>query len=144
MQQQNAPRIGVAVFVVREGRILLGQRLGRFGTGTWALPGGHLEFGESIEDCGRRETREETGLELGALRTGPYSNNVFVDEQAHYVTLFLIAQDVVGEPQVLEPDKCRQWQWFDWSALPSPLFPSLRSLVDAGFDPRDLAATPAV
>lgn len=33
--------------------------------GCYALPGGHLDFGESWEEAGRREVMEETGLELG-------------------------------------------------------------------------------
>ncbi|KAK5262261.1 hypothetical protein LTR40_000601 [Exophiala xenobiotica] len=65
------PRIGVAVFIVHPSptpsdpsgwKLLLGQRLGSHGSGTWALPGGHLEMGEEFEDCAAREILEETGL----------------------------------------------------------------------------------
>ncbi len=135
MQQQNAPRVGVAVLVLRDGKVLLGKRIGAFGAGTWALPGGHLEFGESIEDCARREVLEETGLTLDALITGPYSNNVFAVEDKHYVTLFMIAPSATGTPEAREPDKCRAWSWFPWTALPTPLFPSLQSLQRSGFVP---------
>jgi ADP-ribose pyrophosphatase YjhB (NUDIX family) len=66
------PQVGVGVIVLREGKVLLGRRRGSHGAGTWALPGGHLEFGESVEDCALRETEEETGLAVKILGQGPY------------------------------------------------------------------------
>lgn len=132
-----APRIGVGVIVCREGRVLLGQRLGPHGTGTWALPGGHLEFGESVEQCAARELLEETGLEVdaAALSRGPYISNLFAAEGLHYVTLFVVAHSHVGEPQPREPAKCAGWSWWPWSALPQPLFPPLATLCASGYRP---------
>lgn len=130
------PRVGVGVIVLRDGRVLLGQRAGAHGAGTWAFPGGHLEFGETVEDCARREVAEETGLVLGALHPGPYGNDPMPDEGRHYVTCFVLAAAAGGEPQRREPDKCLDWAWFPWSALPSPLFGPVRRLVDSGFVPK--------
>src|SRR5437867_13297658 len=81
------PQIGVGVLLLRDSHVLLGQRRGSHGSDTWAPPGGHLEFGESVEDCARREVREETGLALQNIRPGPYTNDVFIAEGKHYVTL---------------------------------------------------------
>ena len=53
----DGPRVGVGVIVLREGRVLLGRRLGSHGAGTWQFPGGHLEAFERVEDCARREVR---------------------------------------------------------------------------------------
>lgn len=129
------PRVGVAVFVLRGGRFLLGRRRGAHGAGAWALPGGHLEFGESIEACARREVAEETGLVLTNIRLGPYSNDHFVAEGRHYVTLFVLADAPGGEPTLREPEKCDGWEWRSWSELPEPLFLPLRSLKERGFTP---------
>jgi len=130
------PRVGVAAFVLRGDRFLLGRRRGSHGAGEWALPGGHLEFGESIEACARREVAEETGLEIGAIRPGPYSNDLFTGEGKHYVTLFVLADAPVGDPELREPEKCDGWEWHRWSELPEPLFLPLRSLKALGFTPR--------
>lgn len=50
------PGVGLGVFVIHPDgeRILVGKRLVKDGHGQWALPGGHLEFGESFEDCAKR------------------------------------------------------------------------------------------
>src|SRR5258707_8500479 len=56
--QVATPQVGVGVVVVRDGKVLLGLRRGSHGSGAWALPGGHLEWGESVESCARREVTE--------------------------------------------------------------------------------------
>jgi len=133
----NVPRVGVGVIVLRHGLVLLGERIGTHGAGTWALPGGHLEFGETIEQCAVREVCEETGLELHGLTPGPYTSDFFATEHKHYVTLFLLSQLNDGEPEVREPAKCARWAWFRWSALPTPLFQPLETLCRTGYVPPD-------
>ena len=125
----NQVRVGVAAVIFREGRILLGERIGSHGANTWATPGGHLELGESIEECAQRETLEETGLEVGAFRKLGFTNDIFEKEGKHYVTLYVVATSTSGEPQVMEPHQCKQWQWFDLDELPEPLFLPLVNLL---------------
>ena len=132
-------RVGVGVLIVRDGRVLLGVRRGSHGAGTWAPPGGHLEFGESVEACARREAAEETGLALAAVEPGPYTVDTFPEEGKHYVTLFALATAPEGEPRALEPDKTAAWEWHDWRALPAPLFAPLASLLARGFVPPGVA-----
>ena len=129
------PRIGVAVVVIKSGRVLLGKRKGAHGAGTWALPGGHLQFGETIEACARREVMEETGLSISDIKTGPYTNDIFTQEDKHYVTLYMVARYDSGRLQTLEPDKCERWAWFDWDHLPQPRFLSLGNLLRRRFNP---------
>ena len=59
-----APQVGVGVLILRDGKVLLGRRKGSHGAGCWSAPGGHLEFGETLEDCAAREVLEETGLKI--------------------------------------------------------------------------------
>jgi 8-oxo-dGTP diphosphatase len=127
------PRVGVGVLVIESGRILLGKRRGSHGAGTWSAPGGHLEFGESVEACALREVLEETNLIIKNLRFGPFTNNVFETEKKHYVTVFVIATPASGTLTNREPQKCEGWAWFPWSSLPEPLFAPLITLRDQGF-----------
>lgn len=135
------PQVGVGVLIIRDGRILLGKRAGSHGAGTWALAGGHLEFGESIEACARREVWEETGLTLSRVLPAPYTNDVMADEGKHYVTCFVEAT-VAGDepPRILEPGKCLAWEWFRWTDLPEPLFLPVKTLARTGFVPALLSA----
>ncbi len=138
------PRVGVGVLVLRDGLLLLGQRRGAHGQGTWAPPGGHLEFGESVEACAAREVREETGLELTRTAPGPCINTIFRAEQQHYLTVFIVATCAPGMPQRCEPEKCDGWHWFAWDALPHPLFAPLEQLGASGFVPvAPAVATPS-
>jgi 8-oxo-dGTP diphosphatase len=122
------PKVGVGVVVIKGGKILLGKRKGAHGSGSWSPAGGHLEFGESLEACAKRELLEGTGLKALSFQLGPWTNDVF-EEGKHYITLFVFVHDFEGEPQPMEPEKCESWHWFDWNALPSPLFSPVSSLI---------------
>lgn len=128
--------VGVGVIILRDNRILLGKRKGSHGADTWAPPGGHLDFGETVEECARREVFEETGIVVSNIVRGPYTSNVFPEVGKHYITLFVIAQASAGEPELREPSKCQGWEWHDWHHLPAPLFAALQSLRDSGFTPQ--------
>src|SRR3954464_12397387 len=101
----NKPGVGVGVFVWRGGEILIGQRKGAHGADTWSVPGGHLEFGESWEEAALREVIEETGVVAGKPRFVAVTNDIFIEEDKHYVTLWIFTDWVSGEPALTEPDK---------------------------------------
>ncbi len=122
-------RVGVGVILIRDNKMLLGERMGSHGANTWSPPGGHLEFGENIETCAIRETLEETGLIINNVERLTFTNDFFEQEAKHYVTLFMTATEITGEAKVTEPDKCKQWQWFELNALPQPLFLPLKNLL---------------
>jgi 8-oxo-dGTP diphosphatase len=125
------PRIGIAVLIWREGRLLLGRRLSGQGAGTWQLPGGHLAPREDVLTCARREVREETGLEVESLAPAVWTENLFEQAGLRYVTLYVTAGRSRGEPRALEPHKAAQWGFFRPAALPTPLFAPLQSLLEA-------------
>jgi len=95
-------RIGCSATIFDENRqkVLLTRR---DDNGLWCLPGGHMDPGESAEECCVREVLEETGLQVRVKRlTGVYSNPhqlvVYRDgEQAHFVVLNFEVEVVGGE-----------------------------------------------
>jgi len=129
------PQVGVGVIVIRDRRILLHRRKNAHGAGTWSCPGGHLEFGESWEECARREVMEEAGIRIRNIRFGTATNDIFEKEDKHYITLFMLADHDSGEPKVMEPDKCAGWEWFEWGQLPTPLFLPFVNLLKTDFRP---------
>ena len=135
IQEIQYPKVGVGVIVVKDGKILIGKRKNAHGEGTWAFPGGHLHFGESWEDCARGEVKEETGIEIGNLTLACTTNDIFPKESKHYITIYMRADWVSGEPRVLEPDKCEGWEWHPWDNLPSPRFIPLQNLLKSGYRP---------
>lgn len=116
----NQVRVGVGIMVVRDGQVLLGKRLGSHGAGEYAWPGGHLEFGETIEECIAREIEEETGLTVHPVRPVALSNVIKYDR--HYIDIQYLVEYVSGSPEVREPDKVESWDWYPLDALPQPLF----------------------
>ena len=140
-QSQTRPKVGVGVLITSPkypGCVLLGKRLGSAGSGTWATPGGHLEFGESWTDCATREVKEETGLDVHNVRPGTVINVVDPATNYHYVAVFMVAEARAGaEPYNAEPLKCEGWHWVNWAIdLPTPVFATLAKLRTLGFDPR--------
>ncbi|KAK4260901.1 hypothetical protein QN277_003962 [Acacia crassicarpa] len=133
------PRVGVAVFLTKGGSVLFGRRLSTVGNSTFALPGGHLEFGESFEECAIREVKEETGMKITKTEFLTVTNWVLPEgpKPGHYVIIFMRAEpaNAEEEPKNMEPNKCEGWDWYEWENLPKPLFEPLQKLVDEGFKP---------
>ncbi len=116
------PRIGVGVFIFKEGQFLMGKRKGSHGADSWSVPGGWLEYQETLEDAAKREVQEETGLEIKDIHFGALTNNIFWNEDVHSITVWMISKWVAGKPQIMEPDKFIEQRWVDFDTMPEPLF----------------------
>ena len=127
--EAERPKVGISSMAFKNGKVLLGKRKGSHGATMWATPGGHLEYGESIEAGAVRELREETGLIAHSCVRGPYTNDLIAPKNKHYITLFVFIHEFEGELSCLEPHKCEGWEWFDWDHLPEPLFTPLVTLI---------------
>lgn len=114
------PKIGVNVFVFKNNKILLGKRIGKVGYGTWCLPGGHFEWGESLVEAAKRELFEETGLKAKKLEFLHLINDPL--DSTHYVHINFLAKDWKGKPKVVEIDKFEKWLWFNIDEIPKEIF----------------------
>lgn len=122
-------RVGVGVLVWKDGLFLTGHRRGSHGADTWSMPGGHLEFGETWEECATREVQEETGIAVRNVRFLAVTNDLFKDENKHYITIWMQCDWQSGEPTIMEPDKFIQMEWRSPDDLPSPLFLPWKQLI---------------
>ncbi len=114
-------KIGSNVLLVRDGKILFGKRLNCAGAGTYGVPGGHVEFGESPEACAIRELKEETGLVVDKLKLVSIINDPRQDT-GHYLQFVFLCESFDGEPVTVEPHKCAGWEWFDIDNPPKDVF----------------------
>ena len=124
-------KVGIGCWIKNpNGQFLFGRRLSKHGNGTWAPPGGKLEFGETPEQCAARELLEETGICLTAsdFRVFGITNDIFPDK--HYITIHMRADlNFSPRPTVKEPDKCSHWVWFNLKMLPDNLFLPVQNLL---------------
>lgn len=129
----RAPRIGIGVFVFKDGKFLMGKRRNAHGDGHWSIPGGHLEQGESFVEAASREVLEETGLKIKNIRFGAVTNDLFEKEDKHYVTIWMLSDWDEGKERITEPDKFVEMQWRDFDNLPKPLFLPWKQLLSSQF-----------
>lgn len=115
-------------------KVLLGKRTSdptktkMHGEDTWTCPGGKMHFQESFLDAAKRELSEETGIKMKKIELISVSNDRVHD--AHFITLGAVCGEFEGEPKVMEPDEISEWKWFSFDALPKPLFPPSKKLIE--------------
>ncbi|WP_305044345.1 NUDIX hydrolase [Geoalkalibacter sp.] len=84
----------------------------------WALPGGFVDYGESLEAAAVREAKEETGLDLVNLRQFRAYSNPDRDPRQHNISFVFIAE---GQGKLEGGDDAARARLFDLDALPAPL-----------------------
>ena len=108
--------VGCEAYIVRDNQFLLGLRgPATYGPNTWALPGGRVEPMERVEDCMIREIKEELGI---AVTDDPQHHH-----NQHHLHLTFAVHIGNQAPQLLEPESCLEWRWFNKNSLPEPIFP---------------------
>jgi 8-oxo-dGTP diphosphatase len=122
--------IGVGVIVLdKEGtHVLLGKRLNAYRAGQLGLPGGRLDLEETLRHCAERELLEETGLQasrmsyLGVVRE--------LQEGYNFIHFAFVCLQYEGIPEVKEPEKCENWQWYPLDNLPKNIIRGHQATLD--------------
>jgi ADP-ribose pyrophosphatase len=109
----TAARVGVGAVVIRDGKVLLVKRGRPPGQGLWAIPGGSVELGETLQAAAEREILEETGV---AIRAGePVFAFDLIEKgedgalKFHYVIVDLATEYVGGEPSAADDAEDARW-----------------------------------
>jgi 8-oxo-dGTP diphosphatase len=103
LQRQNWPRPAASTIVFRNGDVLIVERGKGAARGTWSLPGGHIEPGETAKAAALRELVEETGVTVDLVGLADVVDVLLrdVDDvlRAHYVLCSYYGHWKAGEPQ---------------------------------------------
>jgi 8-oxo-dGTP diphosphatase len=106
------PQLAVSGAIFRDGRVLVVRRARSPGKGFYSLPGGRVEFGESLHTALRREVDEETGLRIEILGLAGWREVLPANGGGgHYVIVSFAARWAAGEP-VLN-DEHDDFKWID-------------------------------
>ncbi|MER6101793.1 NUDIX hydrolase [Streptomyces sp. NPDC001832] len=126
---EERPGIAAAI-VVCEGRVLLVRRRVSEGKLSWQFPAGEVELGESREDAAVRETQEETGLDVAAVK--------LLGERIHPATDRLMSytacEVVGGTAHVADSDELAELAWVTHAEIPQYVPHGLLGPVQAHLD----------
>lgn len=116
------PTVGVAVVLIPDGRILLGERQ----SGGWCIPCGHVEWDETVEEAAIREFAEETGLTVSLGNILTVQSN-FHDPKHHTVGIWYLGKKMSGS---LHPGgDLLQVSFFSLDNIPPLKFPTDRHVI---------------
>jgi len=109
--------LSIDALIVHEGKILLIYRLEEPYKNCWAIPGGHVDYNETVEDAVVREVKEETNLSVTKLKFF----NIYSSPSRHPLQTVAVAYvvDAVGTPQA--GSDASRFEYWSLNALPSPL-----------------------
>lgn len=110
----QTPKIGALAVVLHESKVLLVQRNKQPDAGLWGFPGGHVEWGETVQEAAVRELREETGVAAEPMAYIENLDLLLRDSdglvRAHYLLVGVACRYVSGDP--VAADDARDARWF--------------------------------
>jgi ADP-ribose pyrophosphatase YjhB (NUDIX family) len=124
--------VGATILIIdAEDRLLL---MKRSDSDCWGPPGGAVEPGELVEDAAKRETLEETGLQIEGMTLF----GVFSGEDLHYiypngdevynVTIVYFSRDASGKVHINHEHS--EWRWFSVADIPTDISPPIKLVIE--------------
>ncbi len=112
-QGSDFPQVGVGAVVFKNQKVLLVKRSRPPSQGKWSIPGGRLEFGETLQEAAEREIHEETGVVIRASKPVYIFDVVDRDTAGairfHYVIVDLAADYISGDPAANDDALDARW-----------------------------------
>ena len=132
--QKERFKIIPAVYLIltKDNKILLARRYNTgYFDGNYSFPAGHLDGNETLKQAMAREAKEEIGilLDLTDLELVYVMNRKIPNDER--VDFFFTAKKYQGEPEIMEPDKCDNLNWFKLNNLPENIIPYIRQVIDS-------------
>ncbi len=125
-------KIFIQAYVVnKKGELLMGLRKDPYDKGNWGLPGGHLDVGETLEECVLRELREETGIVARTATQFALVEQPMTLSNKHYFQYGFLIRDFDEDfvPINGEPEDVERWEWFNIHNMPANLAPTQREMI---------------
>lgn len=112
----SRPLVGAGALVHRRDTVLLVKRANPPAQGMWAIPGGLVELGESVQDAATREVEEETGLKVQVEGLLDVQTDIHRDRagrlEYHYILVDYLAKPI-GGTETLNSESSA-YGWFTW------------------------------
>ena len=116
--------VGLGALIVNEKDEILFMKRGakaKNEIGCWALIGGALDFGETLEQGIIREVFEEANIKIKLDSQIPSYDHILPEENQHWVAHVFVTHIIEGEPKNMETEKCEEIAWFPKNNLPHPI-----------------------
>jgi len=127
MEKRNHIFAASYVFIKKDSSVLLMRRYNTgYKDGSYTLPAGHIDEGELPKVTAIREVKEETNIDIAEdATTCKHTMYRISDDGKVYVDYYFMTEDWSGEPEITEPHKCDDMQWFNIDELPENTLPSV-------------------
>ncbi len=128
MMKHRNPLPTVDIIIEYKGRIvMIGRKNVPLG---WALPGGFVDYGESLESAAVREAKEETGLDVKLIRQFHTYSDPGRDPRSHTISTVYIAE---AKGTLTAGDDAKEAGLFTRDSLPGPIVFDHKKILDDYF-----------